>query len=74
MPIFEYLCRRCEHVTSFLEKLGTAGPHKCEQCGSTDTEKAFSTFAARMGPARGEPAACANAGSCTSGTCPLRGG
>lgn len=74
MPVFEYICRKCEHVTSFLEKFGAKGPHKCEQCGSTRTEKAFSTFSAKMGPARSEPAGCANASSCSSGSCPLSRG
>ena len=74
MPIFEYQCRQCGHVTSFLEKAGAKGPHKCEQCGSAKTDKAFSTFAAKMGPTKNEPAGCANAGSCSSGSCPFSQG
>lgn len=64
MPIFEYQCSKCGHVTSFLEK-ATDGriPHTCEKCGSNETEKIFSTFAARSGKA--------SSSSCPTGTCPL---
>ena len=74
MPIFEYKCRQCGHVTGFLEKAGAKGSHKCEKCGSAKTDKAFSTFAAQIGPSKGAPTACAHAGSCSSGTCPLSRG
>ena len=74
MPLFEYKCRQCGHVTSFLEKAGTKGSHKCEQCGSGKTDKAFSTFAAQAGAASEPPGGCANAGSCASGSCPFSRG
>jgi putative FmdB family regulatory protein len=73
MPIFEYKCRQCGHVTGFLEKAGAKGPHKCEKCGSGKTDKAFSTFAAQVGSAS-QPAGCAHAGSCASGSCPHKHG
>lgn len=73
MPIFEYECSQCGHVTSFLEKVGAKGPHKCEQCGSNKTKKAFSTFAAQVAPSAAPVPSCANAGSCQSGSCPLKG-
>jgi len=63
MPIFEYRCSTCGHVTAFLEKAGARHPHVCEKCGSKDTEKVFSTFAAKSG--KGSSA------SCPTGTCPL---
>jgi len=71
MPIFEYKCRECGHVTSFLEKAGAKGAHKCEECGSGKTDKAFSTFAAQVSPSSA-PAACANAHTCQSGCCPMK--
>jgi len=74
VPIFEYKCRQCGHVTSFLEKSGANGSHKCEKCGSGKTVKAFSTFAAQASSTREAPATCANAGSCASGSCPLSRG
>jgi len=69
MPIFEYRCDECDHVTAFLEKAGATGKHACESCGWTKTRKVFSTFAAQTG-SQPEPA-CPRRGQCTSGTCPL---
>ncbi len=48
MPIFEYQCRKCGHVTDFLEKAGSRAAHVCENCGSKKTEKIFSTFSAQV--------------------------
>ena len=63
MPIFEYRCKQCEYVTTFLEKVNAHAPHTCEKCGSKDTKKVFSTFAAKSGKA--------SSASCPTGTCPL---
>jgi len=63
MPIFEYRCSKCGHVTAFLEKPNARRPHPCEKCGSKETEKVFSTFAAKSGKA--------SLASCPTGTCPL---
>jgi len=64
MPIFEYQCRKCGHVTSFLEKAGSRKAHACEKCSSRNTEKVFSTFAAKSGGSSGDS-------SCPTGTCSL---
>ncbi|MGC9454321.1 MAG: FmdB family zinc ribbon protein [Phycisphaerae bacterium] len=66
MPIFEYRCRECGHVTSFLEKADSRRKHPCEKCGSTKTEKAFSTFSANTHGSTGS-----SGGSCPTGTCPF---
>ena len=63
MPIFEYQCKKCGHVTEFLEQAGSRKAHACEKCGSGKTEKVFSTFAAKSGSSGGS--------SCPTGTCPL---
>jgi len=65
MPIYEYRCGKCGHVTKFLEKSGRRKAHVCEQCGSKATEKVFSTFAAQSG------GSCSSSSSCPTGTCPL---
>jgi len=65
MPLFEYQCEACRHVTSFLEKAGSTGPHVCEKCGSKDTKRIFSTFAARFG------GSSSSGSTCPTGTCPL---
>ncbi len=66
MPIFEYQCKKCGHVTAFLEQAGTKGSHECANCGSTETEKIFSSFAA------GRASSSSTDGfSCPTGTCDL---
>ena len=65
MPIFEYRCKRCGYVSSFLESAGSRNAHAYEKCGSGDTEKVFSTFAARSG------GSSSSSSSCPTGTCPL---
>jgi len=65
MPIFEYRCRKCGHVTAFLEKPDNRKPHACEECRSKATEKIFSTFAAKSG------SSSSSTSSCPTGTCPL---
>lgn len=65
MPVYEYRCKTCGHVTTFLEKPNARGAHPCEECGSKDTDKLFSTFTARSGTS-----SSANP-SCPTGTCPL---
>lgn len=65
MPIFEYRCGKCGHVTAFLEKPDSRKAHACEKCGSRATEKVFSTFAAKSG------SSSSSASSCPTGTCPL---
>ncbi len=71
MPIFEYKCDECGHVTEFLEAAGKRGPHPCEKCASTRTQKQFSTFAAQAAP---EAAAPACGQTCKSGSCPYARG
>jgi putative FmdB family regulatory protein len=66
MPIFEYRCKQCGHVTSFLEKAGRGRNHVCEKCGSKATEKLLSTFAANTKSNSGS-----SNSSCPTGTCPL---
>lgn len=65
MPIYEYRCKKCGHVTPFLEKSGSTKAHTCEKCGARDTEKIFSTFATKSKDAS------SGSSSCPTGTCPL---
>jgi putative FmdB family regulatory protein len=64
MPIFEFKCKKCGQVTEFLEKAGSTGEHKCKKCGSTETEKIFSSFAARTGRLSSGSSGCST-GSCS---------
>ena len=65
MPVFEYQCKECGHVTSFLEKAGGIKAHACEKCGSRHTAKIFSVFAAKSA------GSSSGSSSCPTGTCPL---
>lgn len=65
MPIFEYQCRKCGHVTSFLEKAGEKRNHTCEECGSKAMRKILSTFAVKAG------SSSSGSDSCPTGTCGL---
>ena len=50
MPIYEYKCKKCGHVSSFLEKTNqNKQEHICEKCRSNELEKAFSTFSPQSG-------------------------
>ena len=44
MPIFEYKCEQCGHVTEVLEKPNARGKHTCCECGSHEMVKLFSGF------------------------------
>jgi putative FmdB family regulatory protein len=72
MPIFEFECRACGAVTSFLEKSGAQQSHNCEKCGSKETQKIFSVFNAKAGsPKASGPARCPR--PCGDGACPHAG-
>jgi putative FmdB family regulatory protein len=62
MPIYSYVCEKCNHPFEMLEGV-TADKlqKKCPKCGSAKVKKVFSAFS--MGPSSG--------GSCPTGTCGL---
>ena len=65
MPIFEYVCRKCEHR---FEKIVRGGEQPaCPACQSKRLEKQLSVFAAatkgaRTAPADFRPAPCGSCG------------
>ena len=77
MPIFEYKCQQCGHVTEVLQKSRKAAKQVCAQCGSSDTKKMLSGFAVGQGksaaPACDSCAAgpACGAGGCPGGMCPM---
>ena len=47
MPIFEYRCNACKTNFEVLERTNDMKkPLKCPNCGTQDTKKRFSAFAA----------------------------
>lgn len=71
MPIYEYRCRDCGHVTEVLESTERAAEHACGKCGGPHLEKILSTFG--VGGAHLEDSATGSCGSgcCPTGTCPF---
>ena len=67
MPLIEYRCKDCDHVTELLTKMGDDPQAECEECGG-ETEKLFSAFTARVAPS----APAANCDACPNSTCPMR--
>jgi putative FmdB family regulatory protein len=46
MPLYEYLCLKCQVKFTVLVKGFTeSSPASCPRCGNTETERAVSTFA-----------------------------
>lgn len=70
MPVYEYQCESCEHVTETLRSMADAdAPIVCEQCGGEKTHRMHSVFAAgKSSP--GTPAM----GDCGGGMCGPSGG
>ena len=69
MPIFEYRCKKCGHVSEVLVKGQRARRPRCEKCGSRKTEKVFSSFAVGIS---GPPGSSAKCSTCPDRTCPMR--
>jgi putative FmdB family regulatory protein len=67
MPLFDYECEKCGHVTEFLENAESKKVHRCEQCGSTRMKKMLSAFSVRA-----ESGSSSGGSSpCPTGTCSL---
>ena len=67
MPIFEYRCKKCGHITEFLENQSYPRKHVCEKCKSSDLQKLFSGFSvgqSNKSSPRGNE-------TCPTGTCGL---
>lgn len=67
MPVFEYRCKNCGHITEFLEKADFHGEHICSNCGGQVMKKLLSTFSAKISGS----SSLASSNSCPTGTCPL---
>jgi putative FmdB family regulatory protein len=63
MPIYEYQCKSCEHITEVLRPMGRADESLvCESCGSGKTHRRNSEFAA--GASKGGRGDMPQAGGC----------
>ena len=60
MPVYEYTCTDCKHVTEAIRRVADADlPQPCENCGSERTKREFSLF-----NAGGSSGASADVGPC----------
>ena len=79
MPVYEYECPACDHVTEAIRRMADADtPQACEKCGSAKTGRKHSVFSAQGGgqQAPAAPGACAMpgmGGGCCGGMCHGRG-
>lgn len=78
MPVYEYTCAQCRHVTEAIRRMADADkPQPCEECGSGRTTREFSLFnAGHSGPSAGDPGPCGlpmggppGMGGCCGGAC-----
>ncbi len=60
MPIYEYVCRKCQH--GFEALVDSTGKAECPKCASAELDKQLSVFAAGKSTGGGE--ACSDMGAC----------
>ncbi|MHC4917508.1 MAG: FmdB family zinc ribbon protein [Planctomycetota bacterium] len=69
MPIYEYVCPRCDHRFEELQRMGDAGSPPCEKCGCVRTERQFSTFAMGGGGGSGGSGSGSSCSGCARSSC-----
>lgn len=71
MPIYEYKCKKCGHISEFLERFDSKADHQCEKCGHDILTRVMSVFSANSegkGITGGGGDSCS---SCSDGSCSL---
>ncbi|MFN3484750.1 MAG: FmdB family zinc ribbon protein [Planctomycetota bacterium] len=72
MPLYEYLCGRCERRFERLVRSSDAAVD-CPECGSRDTRRLFSVFGINLGaPPETSPGALCNCGAGGCAICSAR--
>jgi len=68
MPIFEFVCRQCDHgfeeIMSYAEM--EAGDAVCPACGSSKVARGLSSFATGKGGGQASPPCGSGGGGCGS--------
>jgi putative FmdB family regulatory protein len=58
MPIYEYLCRKCNTIFQFfIRSPGLEAPPACPRCGGSDMERVMSSFSTARKPDAGSSGA-----------------
>ncbi len=74
MPIYEYKCNKCDQsFEQLVASMSSKSPVACPHCGSKQTVKQLSVFAARDGQPKSPPAPAGCQSCCQSGACPYQG-
>jgi len=71
MPIFEYICRNCDHNFEYIAPRYDS-PADCPNCKSDDVEKQLSVFAVSGGsssPSSFDDPGCGRCGAAQPGMC-----
>ena len=68
MPLYEYVCERCEIKSEFLDPVGYDDGHNCPECNCKKMNKVFSVFASRVKGSGGSSSG-SSCRSCSSGSC-----
>ena len=71
MPIYEYVCKQCEH--RFEALVSRAGAARCPQCESKRLEQQYSAFAVGAAKGKGRFAKSAPSGGACGGCGDPRG-
>lgn len=75
MPVYEYDCQDCDHITEALRRMSEADePIACESCGGRKTNRRKSVFAAGVSSSSSGggqmPGGCCPCGQ-PGGSCPM---
>lgn len=62
MPLYDFKCSKCGHITTFLEKADSNNEHPCEKCKDLGTARIYSSFQVKDKDEKN---------TCTTGTCPF---
>jgi putative FmdB family regulatory protein len=69
MPLVEYRCEDCGHVSEVLVRAADERNPACPECGSAKTRRMISAFAARVAPSKQPASRCE---TCPHDACPMR--
>jgi putative FmdB family regulatory protein len=68
MPLYEYVCMKCEHHFEELVRYADADP-SCPRCGAAKVARQLSVFAAHGSAEQPSFGAGAAGGGCCGGSC-----
>lgn len=73
MPIYEYKCSECGHITEIMVSRLEEGMVRCENCGSRDVNKIVSASAISMHSRPAGKTCCGREERCSTPPCSAGG-